>query len=184
MNLRRLATKNIWQNRGRYFAYLGSAAFSVMIYFLYTALAHHPYFQEGYRGAEYAVEMIEAAAIIIAVFTLLFLLYSGAAFIRSRMKEFGLLTLLGLTRRQLIRMIVWENLIIAAVALAVGLALGLVFLKLFFMAISLLLGLPEELPLVASWEVWRQTIVVFGSFFLVVSLLSLWGVLRRNIVEL
>lgn len=184
MNLRRLAIKNVWQNRGRYLAYLGSAAFAVMIYFLYTALEHHPYLQVGYRGARYGVKSIEVSAVIIAVFTLLFLMYSSAAFIRSRMKEFGLFTLLGLTRRQLIRVILWENLIIGTVALGVGLALGVLFLKLFFMAISVVLRLPSELPVYTAWPVWRQTILVFGSFFLLVSLLSLSGVLRRNIIEL
>lgn len=184
MNLQRLAIKNVWQNRGRYLAYLGSAAFAVMIYFLYTALQHHPYLQEGYRGARFGMKTLEVSAVIIAVFTLLFLLYSSAAFIRSRMKEFGLFTLLGLTRRQLIRVILWENLIIGTVALGVGLALGLLFLKLFFMAISVVLRLPEELPVYTAWPVWRQTILVFGSFFLFVSLLSLSGVLRRNIIEL
>lgn len=184
MNLRRLAARNIWQNRGRYLAYLGSSAFSVMIYFLYTSLALHPQLQGGYRGAGYIVEVIDAAAVVIAIFTLLFLLYSGSAFVRSRMKEFGLLTLLGLTRRQLIRMILWENLIIAVTSITIGLGTGLLFLKLFFMAVSVLLGLPNELPIYIAWPVWRQTLVVFGSIFLFVSLLSLRGVLRRNIIEL
>ena len=121
---------------------------------------------------------------MIAAFTFLFLLYSGAAFVRFRMKEFGLLTMLGLTRRQLVRMILWENLIVAASALTIGLGMGLLFLKLFFMAISALLRLPEELPFYAGAPVWIQTIAVFGSFFTVVSLVSLRGVLRQNIVDL
>lgn len=184
MNLRQFATNNIWQNRGRYVAHLASAAFSVMIYFMYTSLAHHPYFQSGYRGAELAVEGIRAASAVIAIFTFLFLAYAGAAFTRSRMKEFGLLSLVGLTRSQLVRMIVWENVVIAVVALAVGLGVGLLFLKLFFMVISLLLRLPEPLPFYTGWSVWQQTMTVFGTFFGIVSLLSLRGVLKRNIIEL
>lgn len=184
MNLRRFAINNIWRNRGRYGSHLASAAFSVMIYFMYTSLAHHPYFQGGYRGAELAIEGIRAASAIIAIFTFLFLAYAGAAFTRSRMKEFGLLSLVGLTRGQLVRMILWENTVIALVALALGLGVGLVFLKLFFMIVSLLLRLPEPLPFYTGWSVWRQTVTVFGSFFAIVSLLSLRGVLKRNIVQL
>lgn len=184
VSLRQLAAKNVWQNRGRYLAYLGSAAFSVMIYFLYTALALHPNLQGGFRGADYVAPAMNAAAVVIAVFTLLFLLYSGAAFIRSRMKEFGLLSLLGFTRWQLVRMLLWENAIVAVTAIAAGLGLGLLFLKLFFMAISALLQLPGQLPVYIGWPVWRQTLIVFGSIFLVVSLLSLRGVVRRNVIEL
>lgn len=129
MNLRSLAAGNVWRNRGRYLAYLGSAGFSVMIYFLDTSLAHHPYFAGGYRGATYVVTGIQSASVVIAVFTLL-------------------------------------------------------FLKLFFMVISLVLRLPQESPLYTAWPVWRQTLLVFGGSFLLVSLLSLYGVLRRNIIEL
>lgn len=184
MNLRQFAANNIWQNRGRYGAHLASAAFSVMIYFSYTSLAHHPYFQSGYRGQEFVVELIKAASGVIAIFTFLFLAYAGAAFTRSRMKEFGLLSLVGLTRGQLVRMILWENIVIAVVALVLGLGVGLLFLKLFFMIVSLLLRMPEPLPFYTDWSVWRQTITVFGTFFGVVSLLSLRGVLKRNIIEL
>lgn len=184
MNLRRLAFKNVWQSRARYLAYLGSAAFSVAVYFLYTALTHHPQLRGGYSGAAYAASATNAAAVVIAVFTFLFLLYSSAAFVRFRMKEFGLLMLLGFTRGQLVRMILWENLIVAASALAVGLSAGLLFLKLFFMGISALLRLPEELSFYAGAPVWIQTVVVFGSFFAAVSLASLRGVLRRSVIEL
>lgn len=184
MNLRRLAFKNIWQSRGRYLAYLGSAVFSVAIYFLYTALTYHPELRSGFYGAQYVSAATGAAAVVIAVFTFLFLLYSSAAFVRYRMKEFGLLSLVGFTRGQLVRMILWENLIIAVTALAIGLGAGLLLLKLFFMAVSALLRLPRELPLYAGAPVWLQTVAVFGSSFAVVSLVSLRGVLRRSVVQL
>lgn len=186
MSLWHLAARNVWQNRGRYLAYLGSAAFAVMIYFLYSALIYHPELQSGYRGARFAVEGMRAAAVVVAVSTFLFLLYSNSAFIRSRMKEFGLLSLLGFSRRQLVRLILAESLIVGTFAVASGLGLGLLFLKLFFLAVSALLGLTEseQIPLYAGTPVWVSTILVFGSFFVVVSLASLGTVLRRNIIDL
>lgn len=184
VTLRRLAIQNVWRSRGRYLAYVGSAAFAVAIYFLYTTLAYHPTLKGGYFGANYVAIATQAAAIVIAAFTFLFLLYSSGAFARFRMKEFGLLTMLGLTRRQLAWLILWENLLVAASALVLGLGLGLLFLKLFFMAISAMLRLPEELPFYAGAPVWIQTIAVFGSFFLIVSLASLRGAFRQNVVEL
>jgi len=184
MTLRSLAIKTVWRSRGRYLAYLGSAAFAVAIYFLYATLSYHPDLRGGYLGAEYVAVATQAAAVVIAVFTFLFLLYSGAAFARFRMKEFGLLTMLGLSRRQLVRIILWENLIVAAAALFLGLSVGLLFLKLFFMAVSALIRLPEELPLYAGLPVWTETTAVFGAFFLIVSLASLRGVLRQSVVDL
>jgi putative ABC transport system permease protein len=184
MTLWRIALKNFWQNRQRYLAYVASAAFSVMIYFLYTALVLHPQLQEGYRGAMQAVQGMKAASVVIAVFTLLFLLYSNSAFFRSRMKEFGMLSLLGVSRRQLIQIILWESMCIGTLAMAIGLGLGLLFVKLFFMGVSVLLGLSTPIPFYAGSPVWIQTCAVFGAFFIIVSVASLRTVLRKNIIEL
>ncbi len=184
MSLWRIATRNIWQNRGRYVAYLASSAFSVMIYFLYSALIYHPDLQSGYRGAGYVVQGMKAGSYVIAIFTALFLLYSNSAFVRSRMKEFGLLTLLGVSRPQLVWIILCESAVVAVVALAAGLGAGMLFLKLFFMAISAVLHLDGQIPLYAGPRVWIQTLAIFGGLFFLVSLASLRSVLRRNIVEL
>ncbi|HYF77282.1 MAG TPA: FtsX-like permease family protein [Symbiobacteriaceae bacterium] len=184
MSLWQIAARNVWQNRGRYVAYLASSAFSVMIYFLYSALIYHPQMQGGFFAAGYVVQGMKAAAVVIAIFTFLFLLYANSAFVRSRMKEFGLLSLLGVSKGQLIQIICYEGLFIGSVALVAGLGLGLLFLKLFFMAISAVLQLDAEIPLYIGGKVFGQTLLVFGSMYLVVTLASLRGVLRRNIVEL
>ncbi len=184
MNLWQIAARNIWQSRSRYLAYIGSAAFSVMIYFLYTALKLHPGLQGGFRGAAYVAEGMKGTTVVIAIFTFLFLLYSNSAFVRSRMKEFGLLSLMGLSRGQLVGLILVESLMIGAVAMAAGLGLGLLFEKLFFMAISALLRLPEQIPFYAGPPVWLETIGLFGTFFVLVSLASLRSVLKQNIIDL
>lgn len=184
MSLWQIAARNVWRSRGRYLAYLGSAAFSVMIYFIYTALALHPSLQGEYRGAAGVVRGIQAASFGIALITFVFLLTSSAAFTRSRKKEFGLWSLMGVTRGQLVAVVLWESLFIAAAALAIGLGFGLLFLRLFFMAVSALLRLPEPLPVYAGPAVWLQTVGVFGAFFLVVSLYSLIDILRSTVIEL
>jgi len=184
VSLWQIAARNVWRNRGRYLAYLGSAAFAVMVYFIYTALALHPDLQGGYTGAAGVTRGIKAAAVIIAIVTFIFLLTSNAAFVRSRKKEFGLISLMGFGRGQLVALVLWESLFIAAAALGIGLGFGLLFLRLFFLAISVLLRLPEALPIYAGPPVWIQTLTVFGAFFLFVSLYSLIDIVRSTVIEL
>lgn len=184
MSLWQLAARNVWQNRGRYISYLSSAIFSVMIYFLYTAIARHPELQSGYRGAGYAVQGMRAASVVIAAFTFLFLLYSNSAFVRSRMKEFGLLSLMGVTKGQLVQIMLFEGVIVAGVALTAGIGLALLFLRLFLMAISTLLQLPEAISFWAGAPVFTETILLFGSFFVFVSLLAMRSIVRQKIIHL
>src|SRR5690606_17126914 len=157
VNLRRVAWNNVWRSRGRYGAYLGSAAFSVMVFFLFSSVVLHPSFQGGYRGSRTAAEAMNGGAIAVATFTFLFLLFANSAFIRFRRQEFGLLRLLGVTKGQLLRLLLWEGLIIALLALMLGSGLGLLFVKLFFLGISALLRLAEPIPFYAGLDVWLRT---------------------------
>lgn len=50
------------------------------------------------------------------------------------------------------------------------------------MAVSVVLGFPEELPFYAGAPVFARTVAVFAAFFLATTLISLRGVLRENIV--
>lgn len=184
MSLWQIAARNVWRNRGRYLAYLGSAAFAVMIYFIYTALARHPDLQGGYAGASAVIQGIRAASVVIAGITFVFLMTSNSAFVRSRKKEFGLWSLMGVTRGQLMAVVLWESLFIGAAALAIGLGFGVLFLRLFFMAISVLLRLPETLSIYAGPPVWVQTLAVFGAFFVFVSLYSLTDIVRSTVIDL
>mgnify|MGYP000926051200 FL=1 len=173
--------QNDWR---RYIAFLASTAFTVMVYFLYTALIRHPDLQGGYAYAAAAVKGMKAAAVVIAIFAFLFLLYSSSSFARLRMKEFGLLSLFGVSKGQLARIILGEHLIIAVASVTAGLGMGFLLLKLFFMGISALLRLPEELRLSAKADVWLHTITVFGGMFAAVVICSLRMVLGRTVVEL
>ena len=184
MDLKRVAWSNVWRNLGRYAAYLGSAAFAVMVYFLFNAVVLHPDFQGGYRGARTAAQAMQAGAVVVAAFTFFFLLFAHAAFIRFRRREFGLLRLMGFTRGQLVRLLLWEGLITALAALAIGSGLGLLFARLFFMAISVLLQLPEPIPAYTGPGVWLRTIAVFGAIFTVVSLQSIREVMKHSIAGL
>ncbi|MGE5572815.1 MAG: ABC transporter permease [Bacteroidota bacterium] len=184
MSAWRIASRFFQHDWRRYVAFVGSTAFTVMIYFLYSALIMHPDLQSGYPYARQAVQGMKAAAVVISIFAFLFLLYSSSSFVRLRMKELGLLSLLGVSKCQLVQIMLGESLIVAVVSLVAGLGVGLLLLKLFFMGISALLRLPRELPFTAGVEVWLRTIIVFGGMFAAVSVASLRAVLRRSVAEL
>lgn len=120
--------RNDWR---RYVAFLTSTAFTVMVFFLYTALFRHLDLQDGYAYSGFAVQGMRAAAVVIVIFSFLFLLYSSSSFVRLRTKELGLLSLLGVSKRQLAQVVLGEHLLIAGVSIAAGLGVGFLLLKLF-----------------------------------------------------
>ncbi len=168
----------------RYIVYIASMSFTVMIFYLYISLMTHPKLSTSFIGADKVKIAMKAAAIVIAVFTFIFLLFSATAFLRSRKKEFGLLSLLGISNRQLSTIVIWENIIIGAMALGIGISFGILFQKLFLMAVSALIHLPDPLGFYLSTKIILTTIFTFGTLFLIVAIFSLKEVLKTSVVDL
>ncbi|TVX93517.1 FtsX-like permease family protein [Paenibacillus agilis] len=172
MTFRSLAISNIRGKWRAYSAFFMSCVFSVMIFYMYTAFIVHPDMLKG--------QMIEALEVrqglifcqyIVIIFSLLFVLYSNAAFLRTRKQEFGLFKMFGMTSMQLRKLIVFENAIIAALAVGVGIGLGIMFSKLFFMMLEVLLEMNDPIPFTVPLRAIWQTA---GSFFILFGLITLW----------
>ena len=66
---------------------------------------------------------------IIAVFAAFFLFYTNSFLMRRRKKEFGLYSILGMGRRNLVLVLFWESVFITLISLAAGIVLGILFSK-------------------------------------------------------
>ena len=137
MTLRQLTLSNIKGLRRKYAAFLFSSILSVVVFYLLASFVLHPDVASGYIAqAERVRSGLVVAQCIIVAFSFFFVLYSSSAFVRSRKKEFGLLSLLGATKRQLSRFVVTEHIIIGAASIAVGLGMGIPLSKLMLDAMS------------------------------------------------
>ncbi|MDG0812235.1 FtsX-like permease family protein [Cohnella rhizosphaerae] len=185
MTFRSLALSNVRGNWRAYSAFILSSVFSVLIFYLYAAFLLHPDVQSGeIKGALQVKQGMLACEFLIIVFSFFFVLYSNSAFMKTRKKEFGLFTLFGMTRGQIRKMVLYESASIAAVSIAAGIGLGMLFSKLFFLALGALLGSGETIrfavPPAALW----MTAAGFFALFMIITLLTLFRVGRSEIVEL
>lgn len=187
MTFRQLAVRNIRGSWQRYTAYFLSCVFSVLIFYLFASFIAHPVVMTGHivgGGRQGVTQGLLAAEVVILIFSFLFILYSTTAFLRSRKKEFGLLTLMGMTASQLKRMLLVENAAIAGLALVGGLSVGILFSKLFFMAMSVLLMLENPIPFAVPPLAVGGTLLVFSGMFLALTVVSLLGVRQSSVVKL
>lgn len=182
MTFRSLALSNIRGNWRSYSAFFLSSVFSVMIFYIYAAFLYHP---EVASGQIMAASKIRTGMVfceyIIVIFSFLFVLYSNSAFLKTRQQEFGLFSLFGMTKAQLRKLVIYENAAIAVLAIAVGIGLGMLFSKLFFMALTVLLNLNETIPFSAPIKAVAMTA---GGFFVLFMLISVWTALRIGRAEI
>lgn len=139
MNFREFAAKNVHRNVKAYFAYFLSSSISAALLFSFTMIILHPNL-----GAidlpEYLIKALNITTVIAYLFLFFFVFYSVSVFLKSRYKEFGILYIIGASKKQIQRMISIENMIISSVSALLGIIAGLVFSKILLAVSGKLLG--------------------------------------------
>lgn len=186
MKLYDIALKNLKGNLYRYIMYYLSNMFTVAVFYIFSSFLFHPKVRREPLAPSAtvhagAVNGIIICLIIIAIFTVLFVSYATSIFLKSRGKEFGLLSLFGMTSKQIRRYVFIERNIITALSIATGLLMGILFSKLFFMAMEAFMDI--SLPFYISLKALLLTVVLFFLLFEVVNLLSLFQIRSKEIVE-
>lgn len=164
MDWRSLVTKNMLRNLRRYLGYLLSATFAVTVFAMFTNFVDSPAVRDA-RIAATAREMLVVFRVIVALFAVFFVFYFHAALIRARNKEFGLLLTLGVTPRQIGRLIFYESLLIGLLALLAGIGLGIACGSLFQRAMLAILALTVNVPFAVPATTFLTTGIFFGIVF-------------------
>lgn len=170
MTFRQFAYRNVIRNRRVYAAFFMASVFSVMVFFLYSMLLFHPSIENTFLKEISSLGM-GIAEVILFIFTLFFLFYSMRSFLQARSKEFGVLLLLGMAKRQLHRLIFIETMLLGFASILAGIFIGFMFSKFFFMIVKVIVQIPV-LPLYLSWKPFALTIGAFLSLFAIISYIA------------
>lgn len=166
-------------------AYFFSCVFAVSVFFIFASFIYHPDVdEENMYGASLVINGLTAAQIVIIVFSLFFIAYSNSAFLQARKKEFGLLSLLGMTNRQLQRMIYLEQTIVSFFSIGCGILLGLLFSKLFFMVMNTILKASTPIGFAIVPKAIVFTVIGFIIVFQFLTIFSLVRLKSKEIIEL
>jgi ABC-type antimicrobial peptide transport system permease subunit len=136
-----------------------------MVFFMFALFVNNPAVSHGYMH-ETAKLLLQICRWITIFFAIFFILFFHAALIRSRKKEFGLFLILGMQRSQVARLLFYESILLGGAAILIGMGLGLLFGKLFLLAMSNLLDLSVAIPFIVSGKSIISTLLLFGLVFL------------------
>lgn len=182
MTFRQFTFNNVKRNTRAYLSYFLSCMFAVIVFFMYAVVIFHPEIAT-YDFIDVVKTGIIASEVIIYLFSFLFVLYSTSAFIKSRKKEYGILTTLGISKFQLNRMLILENTIIGVASIVAGILVGALFTKLFLMIFSVILGTGEVFSFYLSWKAIAITVILFFFMFEINSLLVVLTLRTKSIME-
>ena len=179
----KLAWTGIKKNRKLYIPYILSCIGMVMMFYIIQSLSYSELLTQ-MKGGGNLETMLGLGKFVIAAFALIFLFYTNSFLVRRRYREFGLYNILGMDKRSISRIIVWESLIIAVISLVTGLVLGFALSKLAELGLANVVRADINYSFTISGEAFAFTAEMFGAIFLLLLAKSLIQVRFSRPLEL
>ena len=180
----RLAWDGLRKNRRLAWPYLLTCVCMVAMMYILCFLASDGVVALLPRGRSSVQMILTLGQLVMLLFSLIFLFYTHSFLLRRRAKEFGLYSVLGMSRRNLARVVTWESLITALLSLAGGLLLGVALSKLAELGLVNMMGGEIDYRLRVDGFSVIKTVVFFSAVFGLIWLAALVRALRGSAVNL
>ncbi|MES5864298.1 FtsX-like permease family protein [Bacillus cereus group sp. RP32] len=181
MSLSSIALRNIKRNFKDYFIYFASMIFSIVIYFTFKALQYNSQISE---AGDNIGRGFQLASVMLIIFVAIFIIYSNGFFTRKRKKEIGLYSLLGIRKKEIGKMLFYENMLMGLSSLVIGIIIGSLlskgFLKLLLNMLELHVNVHFEVPIGAVID----TAVIFCFIILYTSFKGYRVIYQFKLIEL
>lgn len=181
MTFYHIVIRNIKFNFKKYISFFFVNSFAVMLLFMYSNLLFEPEMLS--MVSRVARKTFSAGFVGLVIFSAIFISYTIIAFIKYRGKEFGIYMTLGMTQRDVKKMVLYENLVIVGSSLIAGLLSGFMFSRLFYMVFSKILKI-KSLVFRINYQSILLTIGIFSAIFLFSTLLCKMSISRMSVIEI
>lgn len=181
----KIAKTNIKNNRKIYFPYILTSICMVMIMYVVSFLANDPMIAKKFAGGATLQGLLKLGVYIIMIFSALFLFYTNSFITKRRKREFGLMSVLGMGKKNISLVMLWENIIVDFTSIASGLVLGLLLSKLAQGVLFHILGVSAApLDFSVNLKDMLMTVLVFLVIFAVIFFDSIRQITFTNTIDL
>ena len=179
----RLALVNLLRN-GRYYGpYLLACGGTAAMFYILRYLTESD-IVASVRGAGYLQSLMYLGCIVVALFSIVLLLYANSFVMKRRQRELGLYNILGLEKRHIALLCLWETVYCALAAIVGGIAAGILLSKLTLLLLLQIARLPVEFGFEISVPGMFATAALFAVLFALTLVCNLFRVSRARPVEL
>ena len=179
----KLAFSNLKQNRKLYYPFAIAVILTTMILYSFIALATTPHLEASYGGRT-ARSVLGFGSFVVQLVVIILVAYANGYVMKNRSKELGLYSVLGMEKKHLLVMTLWELLIFYILTVGVGLGLGLLFDPLIFALLLKCMGLPVVIQSTFQIGAVLNTLFGLALAFALILLLNSFRLLRYSSLHL
>lgn len=179
----KLALSNLKQNRKLYYPFAIAVILTTMILYSFIALSLTPHLEDSYGGGS-ARTVLGFGSFVVQLVVIILVAYANGYVMKNRSKELGLYSVLGMEKKHLLIMTLWELLFFYVLTVGVGLGLGLLFDRLIFALLLKCMGLPVVIQSTFQIEAVLNTLLGLALAFGLILLLNSFRLLRYSSLHL
>lgn len=179
----KLALTNIVKNRKTYILYILTCIGTIAMFYIMHFISGNTGLEKMSGGEQLRI-LLGMGTHIIGIFSVIFLFYTNSFLIKRRKKEFGLFNILGMEKKHIAKVILWETVYITGISLIAGLASGVILSKLMFLLLNSLLHFEVPLTYIISIKSISMTIILFIGIFIFTMLNNLRHIHLAKPIEL
>lgn len=179
----RLAFDNLKKNAKMYIPFVLSCILTIMMYYMVSSLSMNPNMMN-MIGGDVMQQILSLGIYVITVFAVFFLFYTNSFLIKRRKREFGLFNILGMEKKHLSIVIALESMIVFLVSMVLGIGIGILLDKAFYLLIAKMLNASIALGFYISYQSIVNSIILFLIIFVLMYLFSLIQINLSNPIEL
>ena len=179
----KLAFSNLKQNRKLYYPFALAVILTTMILYSFIALSSTPHLEDSYGGGA-ARTVLGFGSFVVQLVVIILVAYANGYVMKNRSKELGLYSVLGMEKKHLLVMTLWELLFFYVLTVGVGLGLGLLFDRLIFALLLKCMGLPVVIQSTFQIGAVLNTLLGLALAFGLILLLNSFRLLRYSSLHL
>lgn len=180
----KFALNNLVKNKRFIIPYVLSTIFTIMSFYILSSLAFGDNLNKLPNGIEATKQVLSLGIIVIAIFSTIFLFYTYSFLVKRRVKEFGLYSVLGMTKKQIAKILVLETIFIAVTTIVLGIGLGIIFDKLMLLVLLKLFSATVTFGFSITPIAVVFSVLLFGGIFFLLLLYTVIKIARLRIVAL
>ena len=185
----KLSLKNIKKSFKDYAIYFMTLILGVTIFYMFNSIESQEAMMQVNQSQKMIIELmtqlIGFVSGFVAIILAFLIIYANNFLIKRRKKEFGIYMTLGMGKRQISKILLFETILIGIISLGVGLVIGIFGSQLMSILVSKLFEVDmTEYQFVFSKDAFFKTCIYFALMYLAVMIFNTISVSRYKLIDL
>ena len=189
MMLFKLSLKNIKKSFKDYAIYFMTLILGVTIFYMFNSIESQEAMMQVNQSQKMIIELmtqlIGFVSGFVAIILAFLIIYANNFLIKRRKKEFGIYMTLGMGKRQISKILLFETILIGIISLGIGLVIGIFGSQLMSILVSKLFEVDmTEFQFIFSKDAFVKTCIYFALMYFAVMIFNTISVSRYKLIDL